>query len=103
MIERLLKKVETWVTRVFKIKAKEQPDYLGYRASKKQTKRQTGHGGSTRLLHHRYTVVRYISVNSVHCRDRKQCIYVGAEQGSTGAEQASGEAGAQATSTARLK
>ena len=39
MMERLLKRVETWVTRVFKTKSKEQPDYLGYRASKKQTKR----------------------------------------------------------------
>jgi len=39
MMERLLNKLETWFIRVFKIKTKEQPDYLGYRASKKRTKR----------------------------------------------------------------
>ena len=47
-------KLERWFIRVFKIKVKEQPDYLGYRASKKRTKKQTGHGGSARQLHHKH-------------------------------------------------
>jgi hypothetical protein len=39
MINQLLMKLERWFIRVFKIKVKEQPDYLGYRASKKRTKK----------------------------------------------------------------
>ena len=50
----------------------------------KQFKRRTGPGGGTRRLHHNYTVGRYTSVSSGHCRGRKQCSYDGAEIGSTG-------------------